>query len=101
MPIDVEPFMDLVYVWMPGCDACEAAMPELDAFARENPRIMIVKIQADGPFVSMLRLPKIQATPTYVLRRSGRAFVHVGAMTAAQLAKWITAAVNQQERVRT
>lgn len=97
MTIAFAPFTDLVFVHMPGCEACEAAMPELVKFEAARPSMMVVKIRADGPMVERLlgRL-KIEATPTYVVRINGRGVAHVGAMTSKALAKWVDAIIDRE-----
>ena len=88
--IQIAPFVDLVFVYMPGCDACEEAMPEIDKLGSQVPSLMVLKIQADGPLVSrLLGRVKIKATPTYVLRVGGQGYVHEGAMTAKQVKEWM------------
>jgi hypothetical protein len=87
--IEIEPFSDLIFVFSPGCDASEAAAPELDKFARENPRMMILRIQADGPYVDRLIGKRVRATPTYVFRRGGRGIVHEGMMKSKDLTRWL------------
>jgi len=96
--IQIEPFSDLVFVYAVGCDACEEAQPELDKFAAAYPRMMIVKIQAGGPFVDrLLGRIKIKATPTYVFRLGGEGFSHEGMMTSKELATWIDTIMAREE----
>lgn len=97
MPIHVEPFSDLVFVYMDGCAACEEAMPEVDAFAAAT-TIPVVRIRADGPLVPrLLGRMKIKATPTYVYRRNGRGVSHEGAMNAKEIGGWIDGILAREE----
>lgn len=81
----------MIYIFtMPGCDACEAAEPEIDTFAAQHPLEMILRVRADGPIAKRLGV-KIQATPTYMaVDDHGQGIQHVGMMTAAQMEKWIS-----------
>lgn len=92
-----EPLSDLVFVYMPGCEACEAAMPELDKFASSNPNTMIVRVRADGPMVDRLVGKRVKATPTYVYRRGREGFTHEGMMTAKAIHQWIDAIIKREE----
>lgn len=95
MTIEVAPLESLIFVYQAGCSACEAAMPELDKFAAENPRLMIVKIKADGPHVlSLTGIKRLQATPTYVFRRGYDGVTHIGALKAKEIEKWMRAVIN-------
>jgi thioredoxin-like negative regulator of GroEL len=84
-----EPLSDLIFVYMPGCEACEEAEPELETFVKAHPRMMVLRVRADGPFPAQLGLKKIKATPTYVYRRGRDATMFEGGLTAKQIEKWI------------
>lgn len=72
-----------------GCPACEAAAPELDRFMRKHPELIVLTIDAEGPFPERLGLT-IKATPTYALAVGGQVVgaVH-GAMRVADIEKWL------------
>jgi hypothetical protein len=95
--IQIEPFSDLVFVHMPGCGACEEAMPELAKFESAS-GMLIMRIRADGPLVErLLGRKRIKATPTYVFRRAGQGYTHEGMMDAKAIAKWIETITSGEE----
>lgn len=99
MPIDTDPFESLIFIFANGCGACEAAMPELDKFMAANPRLMVTKIEANGPFVERLTgIRRVEATPMYVYRRGNEGVVKVGAMKVKDLDRWLRRIHDGSER---
>lgn len=78
----------LYFVYGRGCGACEEAEPELAAFIRANPTLMVVRLDAHGPHPAGLGL-KIKATPTYVFRVGSEGIMREGGMTAAEIGEWL------------
>lgn len=90
MTIEYDPFESIIFLYRHGCSACDAAMPELDKFMMANPRIMVVKLDADGPFVErMTGMRKVEATPVYVYRRGNGGVSLVGAMKNKDIERWL------------
>lgn len=86
----------LYFVFGQGCVACEEASPELDAFVRENPAFMVVRLDANGPHPAALGLT-IKATPTYVYRVGYQGFMREGGMTATEIGAWLNAIESGEE----
>jgi len=78
----------LFFIRMDGCEACEAAMPEVDKFTSKHPRTMVLTIDANGPIPDQLGV-NVRATPTWVFRRGQDAVVKVGFMKVTEIEKWI------------
>jgi hypothetical protein len=93
--MNFRPFADLVFAYMPGCEACEAAEPEVDKFSNANPGMMVLKVRADGPIAIKLLGKPVKVTPTYVLRRGGEGTVHEGALKAKDIERWISQALGE------
>lgn len=91
MTVEYEPLASLLFLYRAGCGACDAAVPELDKFMHSNPRLMVTKLDADGPHVErMTGLRRVEATPVYVFRVGGDGIMKVGAMKAKEIEKWLT-----------
>ncbi len=86
----------LYFVYGQGCGACEEASPHLDAFVRENPTLMVVRLDAHGPHPERLGL-KIRATPTYVYRVGFQGYAREGGMTAEEIGNWLNAVEGGEE----
>ncbi len=87
--IDVPPMESLIFFFRNGCAACEDAMPELDSYARTHPRMMVLKVNADGPHRFAYGIAEVRATPLYLLRVGRDGYTHSGFLTAKQIQKWI------------
>lgn len=77
----------LYFVYQRGCAACEAAEPELLAFERKFPTLLVLRLDANGPFGD--RFGRVKATPTFVFQRGDQAIIRVGAVKAKELESWI------------
>lgn len=97
--IQIKPFSDLIFVYAIGCDACEAAEPELEKFMSAHRDFMVLRVRSDGPYPARLGL-RIKATPTYLLRHGGNGFMHVGAMTSKDIESWIESVSDGSEEER-
>jgi hypothetical protein len=82
----------LLFVYSKGCPACAHAKPEFEKFKARNPMQMALEIDADGPYPPQFGLPRIRATPLYVLKLGEIGVTHEGAMKAEQIEKWVKAA---------
>ena len=72
-----------------GCAACEAAIPEFEAWRAAHPLDMALVLDANGPYPTKYKV-KIKATPTYAVVDSGEILAkHDSAMTAKQLDRWL------------
>jgi hypothetical protein len=84
--------MTLYFLYMDGCPACEAAKPELEKFARANPRIAVKKfdlLKTKWTYTAW----NPEATPTYVLEELGYPRVqHVGALTKPRIEEFVASA---------
>lgn len=89
--INAQPLTSLIFIFRSGCEACEAAVPELDKFARTNPRMMVVKVNADGPHPFAYGIAHVRATPLYLFRKGRDGYTHAGVLKAKQIEKWIDA----------
>lgn len=78
----------LYFVKQEGCEACAEAEPELAKFETKHPTVMILRIDANGPFPARLGL-KLRATPTYLFRRGTEAVAKVGMLKVAEIEKWM------------
>lgn len=67
------------------CGPCKAMAPALDAFARENPDVLVVKVDVDSaPATGATYL--VRSVPTLVVVRDGEVLAaRVGSATHAQL----------------
>lgn len=90
MTLDLRP-RTLLWIFQPGCAACEASEPAFDEFLRRKPMIMALKLNAGGEQASNLPM-KIRATPTWIYRVGTQATVHEGALEIDDLLAWIDAA---------
>lgn len=95
--IEVPPRESLLFIYREGCEACEAARPELEKFEHDNPSLMVLQISADGPYVRLTGARRVDATPLYVFRRGEQGFAHEGLMKAKEISKWITAIADREE----
>jgi thioredoxin-like negative regulator of GroEL len=96
--IDYPPLESLIFFFRQGCDSCEEAAPELDKYARSHPRMMVVKVNADGPHPYAYGIAQVNATPLYLFRRGHEGYTHAGALKATQIQKWIDAIDASEER---
>lgn len=72
------------------CHACGEAAPEFERFERANPTLLTLSLNAGSPIVAKLGL-KITETPTYLYRRGNEGLVRTGALSAKEIAQWISA----------
>lgn len=87
MTVDLRP-RTLLWIFQPGCGACEASEPTFDEFLRRKPMIMALKLNARGDQANNLPM-KIRATPTWIYRVGTQAAVHEGALDIDKLLAWI------------
>lgn len=78
----------LYFIYGVGCGACEAAEPHLVAFEAKSREIIVLRINAAGPIPATLGID-VKATPTYLFRVGDGARMKAGAMTTAELTKWV------------
>lgn len=74
----------LYFAYGPGCHACEAAEPELSAFLRRWPSLMLIRINGNvrDEFLGV----RIRVTPTYILSAGGEVvWTHEGGLKAREL----------------
>ena len=77
----------LYFIYQDGCPACAESEPELTAFERAHPGLLVLRLTADGPFGQ--KFGKIEATPTWFFQRGDQAIARVGYMKAKQIETWI------------
>jgi len=83
--------MRLYFLHMPGCGACESAMPHMRRWERKNPGVQVV-------YVDLLKAKwthpwSPEFTPTYVLEEPGRPRVqHPGKLTEAEIPLFVAKA---------
>lgn len=80
--------MVIYFFRMDGCQACEAAAPELDKFMAKHPDLTVVRLDANGPFPERLGI-KLKATPTYVFKLGAEGRMKAGMMKAAEIERWL------------
>lgn len=62
--------MNLYFLFMPGCGACDKAKPQLAKFEKANPGIRVVRVNLLDSKWTHPWSPEV--TPTYVLEVPGR-----------------------------
>jgi thiol-disulfide isomerase/thioredoxin len=83
--------MRLYFLHMPGCHACESAMPHMKRWERKHPQIPVVYV--DLLKVNWTNPWSPEVTPTYVVEEPGRQRVqYPGMLTEQQLDKFIAKA---------
>lgn len=81
--------MLIVIFTAPGCAACEAAIPEFEAWRAGHPTDMALLLSASGPYPERWGL-KVKETPTYALVENSKVLAkYVGAMKSKQIERWV------------
>ena len=79
-----------------GCAACEAAEPDLAAFASAHPGQIVLRLDASGPLPGRLGI-RVRATPTYLWRTPDGEKIHEGSLTTKELERFTSEPVEAEE----
>jgi hypothetical protein len=80
---------ELLYIFKSkGCAACEASEVELATFESKHPTVMVLRIDAAGPFPAALGV-EVKATPTWGFRRGQEMVTRVGFLKAKEIEAWL------------
>lgn len=75
----------LVDFHAPWCAPCKTMAPALEAFAKANPDVLVVKVDVDESFDTATAV-QVRAVPTLLVLRDGQTVARAsGAQTASQL----------------
>jgi hypothetical protein len=78
----------LYFFFAHGCAACEAAALELDRFEVKHHAVMVLRLDAAGPYPERFGVA-VKATPMWGFRRGQGMVTRVGALKVAELEAWL------------
>jgi thiol-disulfide isomerase/thioredoxin len=84
----------LFFLYLPGCPACAMAKPALQVFAKENPTVKVIPLDATSFKWDAPKELEPKAFPSYIYHEPKRlvAYRHGDAVTSgAELGRWVKA----------